>query len=181
MREEARNKSLEEINVLRITLDSHIEELEQHFEAAHVAYLQNTDQRTADFRHLTACDRDLSREIETKMARIERLQSSLQHWRAKIAQNVRENAERNAMLTEERNAIQAHFQRLKTRMNAFRDGQSRRLADLTRDARAAKERLRRQAALAERILTLAELARKAETEQEKVAPFSVSGHSDEVE
>lgn len=46
LREEIRNKNLEEINVLRITLDTQIEELEQHFETAHINYLQNTDQRT---------------------------------------------------------------------------------------------------------------------------------------
>ncbi|CAM9728416.1 unnamed protein product, partial [Ectocarpus fasciculatus] len=47
-REEIRNKNLEEINVLRITLDTQIEDLEQHFETAHINYLQNTDQRTTD-------------------------------------------------------------------------------------------------------------------------------------
>lgn len=33
-------QNLEEINVLRITLDSQIEDLEQHFETAHINYLQ---------------------------------------------------------------------------------------------------------------------------------------------
>jgi hypothetical protein len=87
LREEIRNKNLEDINVLRMTLDrscrgiafvhlgsgsiqllyfllqllllfstsSAIEELESHFEAAHVNYLQSTDQRTADFKELTWC------------------------------------------------------------------------------------------------------------------------------
>ncbi|CAM9554394.1 unnamed protein product, partial [Choristocarpus tenellus] len=40
LREEIRNKNLEEINVLRITLDTQIEDLEQHFETAHINYLQ---------------------------------------------------------------------------------------------------------------------------------------------
>lgn len=60
-REEIRNKNLEDINVLRITLDGLIEELEAHFETAHLNYLQTTDQRTQDFKFLTAKDRDLSR------------------------------------------------------------------------------------------------------------------------
>lgn len=33
-------QNLEEINVLRITLDTQIEDLEQHFETAHINYLQ---------------------------------------------------------------------------------------------------------------------------------------------
>lgn len=35
-----RDQNLEEINVLRITLDTQIEDLEQHFETAHINYLQ---------------------------------------------------------------------------------------------------------------------------------------------
>ncbi|CAN0277864.1 unnamed protein product, partial [Discosporangium mesarthrocarpum] len=124
LREEIRNKNLEEINVLRITLDTQIEDLEQHFETAHINYLQNTDQRTTDFKYLTSKDQELSREIEIKIRKIERLQGSLQHWRTKIAQNVRENASRNKLLTEERNGIQAHFQQLKGRMNKFRAAQA---------------------------------------------------------
>ena len=44
MREEIRNKNLEEINMLRIGLDSQIEDLEQHFETAHLT-TKTTDQR----------------------------------------------------------------------------------------------------------------------------------------
>ena len=36
MREEIRNKNLEDLNVLKITLESQIEELEKHFESAHL-------------------------------------------------------------------------------------------------------------------------------------------------
>ena len=59
LREEIRNKNLEDINVLRITLESQIEDLEKHFEHAHLNYLQNTDQRTQDFKYLTTQDRTL--------------------------------------------------------------------------------------------------------------------------
>lgn len=50
---------------------------------------------------------------------------------AQIAQNVKENAERNSFLMEERNAIQSHFQHLKGRMNKFRAAQAKRLGELT--------------------------------------------------
>eukprot|EP00904_Undaria_pinnatifida_P001782 jgi/Undpi1/11604/HiC_scaffold_30.g13899.m1 len=180
-REEIRNKNLEEINVLRITLDTQIEDLEQHFETAHINYLQNTDQRTTDFKYLTSKDQELSRDIEIKIRKIERLQSSLQHWRTKIAQNVKENAERNSFLTEERNAIQRHFQHLKGKMNKFRGEQAKRLGELTQNAHSVKGKLQDQLKMANQILTLAELARKTETEQEKVLPFYVSAYSDEVE
>ena len=106
-REEIKNKNLEEINMLRIQLDSQIEDLEQKFENAHLNYLQTTDQRTSDFKHYTKKDQELSKDIEVKIRRIERLQSSLGHWRTKYTQNVKECSARNALLTEEKNKIQA--------------------------------------------------------------------------
>lgn len=181
LREEIRNKNLEDINVLRITLDSSIEELEQHFEVAHLNYLQNTDQRTQDFKYLTAKDQDLSRDIELKIRKIERLQASIAHWRAKIAQNVKECSERNRALEEEKSAISSHFQKLKARMNRMRDDQKRRLTDLSASARDAKKTLDEQLARCERILQLSELVRKLETERERVLPFYHSTLADEKE
>lgn len=170
-REEIRNRGLEEINVLRITLESTIEELERHFEAAHLNYLQQTDQRTQDFKFLTRKDQDLSKEIETKIHRIERLQNSLAHWRAKINQNTRESEERNGALREEKQQISKHFGALKTRMNKFRESQAKRLLDLTRSTSEARKTLKLKLDLAERVLKLAELARRNETQDERVLPF----------
>lgn len=42
-REEIRNRASEEYNVLKISLESTIEELERHFEQAHQAYLASTE------------------------------------------------------------------------------------------------------------------------------------------
>ena len=69
---------------------------------------------------------------------------------------------------DEKNTIVAHFQQLKAKMNAFRAVQKKRLALLTVDARTTKKTLKGKMELAQRILTLAELARKLESEQEKV-------------
>jgi len=65
--EEIKNKNLEEINMLRIGLDAQIEELEQQFEAAHLNYLQQTGQRTHEFKDLTCNDQKLSKEIDVKV------------------------------------------------------------------------------------------------------------------
>jgi dynein regulatory complex subunit 2 len=162
-------------------ISSTIEELEQHFEQAHLAYLQVTDQRTQDFKYLTAKDQELSRDIELKIRKIERLQSSIAHWRTKIAQNVKECTERNRALEEEKNAISGHYQKLKARMNRMRDDHKRRLADLSNNARNAKKSLDDQLGLAERIISLGELVRKLETERERVLPFYHSTLADEKE
>jgi hypothetical protein len=180
-REEIRNRNLEEINVLRITLDTQIEDLEQHFETAHWNYLHNTDDRTTKFKKLTRSDQELSKEIEQKIRKIDRLQSSLQLWRMKISQNVKECAQRNASLMGEKNGIQAHFQHLKSRMNSFRTTQKKRLNELTKNANDSKNLLKDKCELAERILKLAELGRKMETEAEKVTPFYVTSVDGEID
>ena len=177
LREEIRNKNLEDINVLRITLESQIEELEKHFEHAHLNYLQNTDQRTQDFKYLTTQDRTLSREIEIKILKIERLQQSQQHWRSKIHSNDRECSARNRALRTERDAIASHFKALKDRMNGFRDAEHRRLAHLTNTTHWCKGELEGKLKLARHILSTAEMCQKLETTREKVLPFNVPNSS----
>ena len=110
----------------------------------------------------------------TQVRKIERLSASLKHWRLKIGQSARENSERNQLLLTEKQSIQGHFQKLKNRMNRFREEQQRRLLDLTQNANAARETLDRQVKTSSHILALAELARKKETEQEKVLSFYTS-------
>lgn len=140
LREEIRNKNLEEINMLRISLDAQIEELEQHFETAHLNYLQQTAQRTHDFKELTQNDQKLSGEIEKKRKKIDNLQvrkhywvdsspnfivfslfqTTIQHWRAKMRQLTRETEERNRLLLDEKHSIQRHYQQLKQRIKIYR-------------------------------------------------------------
>lgn len=172
-REEIRNKNLEDINVLRITLEGIIDSLETSFEQSHMNYLQATDKRTQEFKFLSRKDQELGREIRQKIRKIERLINSRNHWLTKINQNEKECKERNRALLEEKNTIYSHFQELKARMNKFRNAQKRRLTALTKSARGCKKKLGKHINLAQKILTLAELARKLETEQEKVLPFQV--------
>ena len=105
LREEIRNRSLEEINMLRISLDAQIEELENHFETAHLNYLQQTAQRTHDFKELTQTDQRLSKDIEVKRKKIDVLQTNIQQWRAKTRQLSRETEERNRLLKEEKQEL----------------------------------------------------------------------------
>ena len=180
VREEIRNRNTEEINVLRITLESQIEELERHFESAHLNYLQNTDQRTQDFKYLTTQDQTLSKDIEIKLLKIERLKQSLAHWRSKISQNNRECTQRNKALKSEKDAIATHFQELKSRMNKFRVTESRRLLELTQNTRGCRAQIDDSLKVARRIISLAELARNSETKREQVVPFSSQRNDNEI-
>lgn len=178
LREEIRNRNLEEINMLRISLDAQIEELEQHFETAHLNYLQQTAQRTHDFKELTQNDQRLSREIELKKKKIDALQTAIQQWRAKTRQLNRETEERNRLLLEEKHSIQRHYQQLKQRIQSYRASQNQRLLALSQSANSCKERLNEKLDIARRVIHVIELARKFETEVEQIIPFgSVDGNN----
>lgn len=179
MREMIRNKNLEDIHVLQSFLDNTIEDLERNFETAHLNYLQNTDQRTQDFKNLTQRDQTLTAEIDVKIRKIDRLQASLSHWRTKISQNNKECEERNKTLQEEKEMISQHFQDLKARMHRFREKQARRLTALTTNAGNVRSDLDERTALAERIMKMAEMGRKLETDRERVLPFLEASKEDE--
>jgi len=112
------------------------------------------------------------------MRMIERLQASLVHWKAKMQANVKEAGERNKALRQEKDAIAKHFFNLKKQMNHYHAGQEARLLDITKTVQKAKSKLKNRQGLAERILTQAEIARKTETEREKVVPFYTSSVED---
>lgn len=171
LREEIRNKNLEEINMLRISLDAQIEELEQHFETAHLNYLQQTAQRTHDFKELTQNDQRLSLEIEQKRKKIDNLQTTIQHWRAKMRQLNRETEERNRLLLAEKHSIQKHYQQLKQRIKVYRSTQNTRLLHLSQSANLCKKALSDKIEFARRIIQLSELSRKMESIHEQVLPF----------
>ena len=120
LREEIRNRGLEDINMLRISLDAQIEDLETHFETAHLNYLQQTAQRTHDFKELTQTDQSLNKNIEAMRKKVDSLQTSIQHWRAKSRQLSRETEERNRLLLQEKHTIQKHYQQLKLRIRTYR-------------------------------------------------------------
>lgn len=178
-REEIKNKNSEDYNVLRFTLEGLIEELERHFDSAHANYMATTEQRTQDFKHLTIKDQQSAKTIETQMRKLQRLQDSLAHWKTKLSSNQRECDERNRALREEKEAISRHFQELKGRMNKFREAEGRRLQELVINSQASIAALQAKLEKAERILKLAELARKLETEREKVLPFYESSVEEE--
>ena len=68
------NRSSEEYNVLKISLEGQIEELERTFEAAHQAYLQNTGARASAFQTLTTNDAAAARVIEQRMKKLVHMQ-----------------------------------------------------------------------------------------------------------
>ena len=129
-REELKKRNSEEYNVLKISLESCIEDLENQFHNSHAVYLASTNSRTQSFKELTERDAASARIIEKRMRKLTRLHDSLSHWRTKIATNTREWEERNRSLRDEKDTMAKHYQELKGRMNRFRDAENERIKAL---------------------------------------------------
>jgi len=76
--------------------------------------------RTHEFKALTQEDQRLSKDIDQKKRKVDTLQTSIQHWRAKTRQLSRETEERNRLLLQEKHTIQKHYQQLKLRIKTYR-------------------------------------------------------------
>lgn len=93
------------------------------------------------------------------------MQDQLKHWRTKIHTVSMEWEDRNSALLAEKKIMAGHYQSLKTAMDGFRAVQAERLKQLSLQSQAAERELTAVIQHAERILKLAEMCRKLETEQ----------------
>merc|ERR1719162_1416530 len=141
-REELRNKNLEDLNVLKISLEAEIEEYEKQFDETHDRYIESTEDKNRQFAELKLKDNKLSLEIEALMKRIETLQQQLTFWKKKIGSNDRE---RTAQIERLSNVVTSARETNTLNAEILRSGQ--------------------------RILKYAEIATKLQTEREKVLPF----------
>jgi hypothetical protein len=174
LRDEIKNKNLEDKHALRIQLEGQVEDLWKQFQAALKSYNESTEERKVAFETLKSKDIKSAQEIEQQMRKLQRIQDKIAQLKAKMSQNSRECEERNRILKEEREAIAVCFHQLKDQMNKFREQERSRLTTMTLQSNAAIKELKRKKETGERILKLAEMCRKAETEEEKVLPFYAS-------
>ncbi len=169
--DEMEHRNQEEYNVLRLTLESNIEELERHFVQSHQTYLSSTEARTQHFKLLTMKDQQNAKTIEEQTARVERLQGALTHWKTKLTNTVRDYQDRNKHLAGERDQLGRHFRSLKRKMDRFTDHERRRLTQLVVNANEGEEKLKADLSHLERIMKLRELVGKEETCLEQARPF----------
>ena len=120
LREGARRRNLEQVHVLQSDMDSTVEGLEKAFESAHVAYLQSTDARTADYKVLSERAQHDTQMAERQARVLKKLNRQLQVWRSKTANNTRDWEDRNAGLQHERERLARHLDELKAAIGSAR-------------------------------------------------------------
>lgn len=181
LHEEIKNKNLEEKHCLRIHLEGKVEDLWKHFQLALKSYKESTEERKNAFEALKAKDETSAKEIDMQMRKLQRIQDKTTHVKAKMVSNAKEYEEKNRLIKEEKESIGILFHNLKDEMNKFREQERSRLTTLTLQSNATMKELQRKKEKGERILKLAEMCRKLETEEEKVLPFYSSSLDDEEE
>ncbi|ORX34612.1 hypothetical protein BCR36DRAFT_588550, partial [Piromyces finnis] len=131
IRDDIRNKNLEEKHTLRIQLESVIEDLWKKFHDVLDQYNANTEIWKKDFEDLKTKDRDHSKEIEVQMKKLTKLQDMILKLKTKYSNNHKEYNQKNQFLKKDKELIQSHFQELKRKLNKYRENEKERLITLT--------------------------------------------------
>lgn len=171
LREETKNEKTEELESMKHDLIKKIELLDQDFEVQFSSYVSETESKSNDYTEKLRNNELDSDELAGIMRHISRLREVIMNWTIKKQQNSKECSDRNKKLTNEKITILKHYHELKRKMTMFRDEESRRLSNLTKNSKSCSDTLKGYQKLAERVLKTAELCRKLETEREKVLPF----------
>jgi len=177
LRDEIKNKNLEDKHALRIQLESQVEDLWKQFQAALKNYNETTEERKMAFETLKTKDEKSAKEIEMQMRKLQRIQDKISQLKSKMVANSKEYDEKNRIIKEEREGIAVQFHNLKHEMNKQREQERGRLTTLTLQSNKSIKELQRKKEKGEKILKLAEMCRKFETEDEKVLPFYASSLS----
>ncbi|KAM6112283.1 LOW QUALITY PROTEIN: dynein regulatory complex subunit 2 [Phoenicopterus ruber ruber] len=195
-RDDIKNKSLQEKQYSRLQLGGKAEALWEQFQRAMQSYAEATEHQKIAFEALKRKDEKSSREIETQAKKLQKLQVAAGHGggrgsgdapsrcsrfarpqdsvaaaKGQIAAHLRESEEQNRRAWEEKERALGRLQELKSEMNQARAKAHGSLAVLVAQSGAALKALARVVEKAQRVLRLAEMCRRLETEEEKVLPF----------
>lgn len=118
-REDIKTKNNDDTNMLRLTLEAVIDDLEKQFDEAHAQYNENTEKKTKDFKQITEEDKEFSDQIDLQLRQIERYQNLINYWRKKISENETDGKERNRLLKSEKENVLKHYHDLKVLCYTF--------------------------------------------------------------
>ncbi|KAF6778806.1 Dynein regulatory complex subunit 2 [Paragonimus kellicotti] len=181
LKDELKNRNLEDKHALRTVLESKVNHLWAEFKSALNQYNKTTDEKISFFENLKNKDEKSAEEIEMQMRKLQRISEHIAISKRKMTKLSREFEEKNRHLKEEREKLVAHFQNLKAQLNKLRESQHEKLVKVSLESGAATKKVQSLLDKAENIIKLAEHCRKYETEEEKVVPFYVSSLTAEEE
>ncbi|XP_006870160.1 PREDICTED: coiled-coil domain-containing protein 65 [Chrysochloris asiatica] len=171
MWDDLKNKNLEEKHFLRLQLENIVEDLWRRFQEALKNYTDATEDRKIAFETLKVKDEKSSKEIEAQMKKIQKLQDAIVVLKGKIMVHSRESEDQNQYVRNNKELVLIQLRKLKAQRTQARGVSQENLVKLTLESNATLKALRNSVDKGEKILKLAEICRKYETEEEKVLPF----------
>ncbi|KAG8509124.1 Dynein regulatory complex subunit 2, partial [Galemys pyrenaicus] len=171
MWDDLKNKNLEEKHFLRLQLENIVEDLWRRFQDALKNYTDATEDRKVAFEALKVKDEKSSKEIEAQMKKIQKLQESIVTLKGKLMMHSRDSEDQNQYIRNDKEVVLVQLRKLKAQRTQVRAISQENLVKLTLESNATLKALKKIVDKGEKILKLAEICRKFETEEEKVLPF----------
>uniref|UniRef100_A0A8C3KRD1 Dynein regulatory complex subunit 2 n=1 Tax=Calidris pygmaea TaxID=425635 RepID=A0A8C3KRD1_9CHAR len=168
--DDIKNKSLQEKQYSRTQLGGKVEVLWEQFQRTTQSYTEATEHQMA-FETLKQKVERSSRDIELHVKKLQKLQDLVTATKGQITAHLRESEEQNRHTRERKEKLLRQLQELRSEMNQARAKAHGSLARLTAQSGAALKTLAWVVEKGQRILRLAEMCRRLETEEEKVLPF----------
>ncbi|KAM4648636.1 dynein regulatory complex subunit 2-like [Amazona ochrocephala] len=180
-RDDIKNESLQEKQYSRLQLGAKLDKLWKQVRCALQAYAEATERQRVVFEALKQKDENSSREVETQTKKLQKLQDSIAAVRSRLVASLQESEEQKRRMREEKEKVLGQLRELRTEMNRMGADAHDSLLRLTLQSGAALKALAQVTEKAQRILRLAEICRRMETEEEKVLPFYPSSLNEEEE
>lgn len=168
------SKRNEETSILQRILESKTNDLKRELDMNFTNYQQGSKDFNTNFFKLMNQNKDDQKKIERLHRRVEAYKDAIEKLKYEASKTEKECEARNQALKNELDTVTRHYHDLKRKMVQFREEEVRRLTQLINNSRDTSSKLTDQVKLGEKILKLAELCRKLETEKEKVVPFFTS-------
>jgi chromosome segregation ATPase len=116
LREETKNKNVEELESMKHDLIKKIEDLDKEFEVNFNRYVSETETKAEYYKKLLEDNEKSSQQINNYQRQINRLKEQIAYWSLKMKQTERECQERNQKLRKEKEMIVKHYHDLKKKM-----------------------------------------------------------------
>ena len=134
LREETKNKNVEELESMKHELIKQIEKLDKEFEVHFNKYVADTEQKATHYRTLLEDNRLSANKIGNDQKAIETLRTQSTYWGFRKKQNQLECKQRDDTLLQELKKLISHYHLLKKKMAHLRGDKEKHLGTLSLDA-----------------------------------------------
>ena len=128
--EKLRQTDAEDYNILKIRLETDIQNLEQHLEAMRATYQLNTEKLEYNYRVLVERDQENQSTINQQKRKIARQRDILSNLKARYADSDKKFQDENIKLTEEYKRITEQFKDLQNKYKHFQNADTRKFEEV---------------------------------------------------